>query len=81
MEQTTKTESLKVVLLVECPYCKARRKFEMKNRNPKVKCFVCGRSYALFPRKRPSRVVSIIEGSLKDLFRIRYANEKPFIWG
>jgi hypothetical protein len=55
---------LKLVIRVRCPNCG----FEQNSRSIKrVRCIRCGKSYAVFPKRKHSRVVDIVKGSREML--------------
>jgi transposase-like protein len=66
-----------MIIRVRCPHCG----FEMNTRSVRtVKCIRCNRSFEVFPldskgKVRKSRVVKLIQGDLKELYRLAYAQK------
>jgi len=58
-----------IKLLVECPHCGWRQATRTIKR---VKCFRCGKSFQVYYKSKPSRIVRILEGSLAELHRLYY---------
>lgn len=54
----------RLLLKVKCPYCGWERGTHSVNH---VVCFKCEKGYALYPKKKKSRVVGILKGSPADL--------------
>jgi len=57
----------RVVIRVQCPHCGAERNTTSVRT---IKCFRCGKSFAVVPKNKKSRIVKLVRGSIQDLHKL-----------